>query len=67
MLMIRSSNLFFNIMQNSFISYEVLHKLRIPQPIQFLQVSNCFHVDILTLELIEFICEIYLSSLVLCN
>ncbi|PQQ11320.1 E3 UFM1-protein ligase 1 homolog isoform X1 [Prunus yedoensis var. nudiflora] len=24
-------------MQNSFISYEVLHKLRIPQPIQFLQ------------------------------
>ncbi|RYR23186.1 hypothetical protein Ahy_B03g068445 isoform B [Arachis hypogaea] len=28
--------------QNSFISYEVLHKLGIPQPIQFLQVSNLY-------------------------
>lgn len=32
------TSLFF-VLQNSFISYETLHKLGIPQPIQFLQVS----------------------------
>lgn len=52
----RFSDLFFLMLQNSFISYDVLHKLRVPQPVQFLQVLNFFHVDALILELIEYVC-----------
>ena len=37
-------HLFPNIFQNSFISYETLQNLGIPQPIQFLKVFRCYYV-----------------------
>lgn len=50
-------------LQNSFISYENLHKLGISQPVQFLQVFCGFHSNSMFVEVIGFLWSKYIYFL----